>query len=120
LAQKKYPEALQAIETIDTATVYKRLYNKQTTRSYAYAVSGDRINAKLEVGKSIAKYPDQAPYNIAQVYVALGDYVKALDELEKAYQVRDVWMYGLYVDPVFDPIRNEPRFKAILKKMNLE
>jgi adenylate cyclase len=120
LAQKKYPEALQAIETIDTATVYKRLYNKQTTRSYAYAVSGDKINANLEVAKSIAKYPDQSPYNIAQVYVALGDYVKALDELEKAYQVRDVWMYGLYVDPVFDPIRNEPRFKAILKKMNLE
>ena len=42
------------------------------------------------------------------------------EELEKAYEVRDVWMYNLNVDPVFDPIRNEPRFRALLKKMNLE
>jgi len=120
LAQKNYPEAFHAIEAMDTTAVYKRLYNKATTLSYAYAVSGNKAGAKLELEKSMAKYPDQSPFNVAQVYVALGDYGKALDKLEQAYQTRDIWMYNLNVDPAFDPIRNEPRFKALLKKMNLE
>lgn len=120
LAQKNYPEAFHAIETLDTATVYKRLYNKATTLSYAYAVSGNKTLAKSELEKSLAKYPDQSPYNIAQVYVALGDYNKALEKLEQAYETRDVWMYVIKVDPAFDPIRNEAQFKALLRKMNLK
>ena len=68
----------------------------------------------------MAKCPDQSPYNLAKVYVALDDRNEALNNLEKGYQVRDVWMYNLHSDPVFDPIRNESRFKALLKKMNLE
>jgi len=120
LAQRNYPEAFRAIEAIDTAAVYKRLYNRATTLSYAYAVSGNKAGAKSELEKSMAKYPDQSSYNIAQVYVALDDHNNALDKLEQAYQVRDVWMYLLKVDPAFDPIRNEPRFKALLNKMNLE
>src|SRR4030095_2203594 len=73
LAQKNYPEAFHAIEAIDTTAVYKRLYNKTTTLSYAYAVSGNKISAKSELEKSMAKYPDQSPYNVAQIYVALSD-----------------------------------------------
>jgi serine/threonine-protein kinase len=73
-----------------------------------------------QLEKSLAKRPDQSSYDLAKVYVALNDYNEALNKLEKAYQVRDVWMYHLNVDPVFDPIRNEPRFKELLKKMNLE
>ena len=70
--------------------------------------------------KSLTTRPDQSPYELAKVYVALDDRNEALNNLEKAYQVRDIWMYNLYVDPAFDPIRNEPRFKALMKKMNLE
>jgi serine/threonine-protein kinase len=73
-----------------------------------------------QLEKSLPKRPDQSSYDLAKVYVALNDYNEALNKLEKAYQVRDVWMYHLNVDPVFDPIRNEPRFKELLKKMNLE
>jgi prephenate dehydratase len=85
-----------------------------------FFVSGNKAGAKLELEKSMARSLTQSPYNLAKVYVALNDNDKALTELEKAYQARDIWMYNFYVDPVFDPIRSEPRFKAILKKMNLE
>jgi TolB-like protein/class 3 adenylate cyclase/Tfp pilus assembly protein PilF len=120
LAQKNYPEAFHAIEALDTTAVYKTLYYKLTVLSYAYAISGNKAGAKSELEKSLAKCPDQSPYNLAKVYVALDDRNGALSSLEKAYQVRDVWMHNLNSDPGFDPIRNEPRFKAILKKMNLE
>jgi TolB-like protein/class 3 adenylate cyclase/cytochrome c-type biogenesis protein CcmH/NrfG len=118
LAQKNYTEAFQVIEKLDT--IYRALYYKPTVLSYAHAISGNKIGARSELEKSLAKRPDQSPYDLAKVYVALNDYTEALNKLEKAYQVRDVWMYTLNVDPAFDPIRNEPRFKALLKKMNLE
>jgi serine/threonine-protein kinase len=118
LAQKNYTEAFHVIEKLDT--IYKALYYKPTVLSYAYAISGNKISARSELEKSLAKRPDQSPYDLAKVYIALGDRNEALNNLEKAYQIRDVWMYNIYGDPVFDSIRNEPRFKAILKKMNLE
>ena len=120
LAQKNYPEAFHAIEALDTTAVYKTLYYRSTILSYAYAVSGNKVSAKSELEKSLAKCPDQSLYNLAKVYVAMNNYNEALNKLEKAYEVRDVWMYNLNVDPVFDPIRNEPRFRALLKRMNLE
>jgi len=118
LAQKNFNEAFQVIEKLDT--IYKALYYKPTVLSYAYAISGNKIGARSELEKSLTTRPDQSPYELAKVYVALDDRNEALNNLEKAYQVRDIWMYNLYVDPAFDPIRNEPRFKALMKKMNLE
>ena len=48
------------------------------------------------------------------------DFDKAMIELERAFAVREVLMYYLKVDPAMDPIRSDPRFKALLKKMNLD
>ena len=95
LAQKNYPEAFHAIEALDTTTVYKTLYYRSTVLSYTYAISGNKASAKEELKKSLAKCPDQSPYNLAKVYVAINDHNEALNKLEKAYQVRDVWMYNL-------------------------
>ena len=78
-----------------TQRVYKALYYKPTVLSYAYAISGNKSGAKSELEKSLAKCPDQSPYDLAKVYVALDDCNEALNSLEKAYQIRDVWMYNL-------------------------
>jgi len=42
-----------------------------------------------------------------------------MDLFEQAYDIRDIMMYGINQDPSLDPIRNEPRFKELIKKMNL-
>lgn len=47
------------------------------------------------------------------VYVALGDKEKVLDALEKSYQDQ------LKIDQRYDSLHNEPRFQAILKKVEL-
>ena len=44
----------------------------------------------------------------------------AFEYLEKAYEERDVDIVYLKIDPIWDDIRNEPRFKGLLKKINLE
>ena len=50
---------------------------------------------------------------------AAGMKEEALDWLEKAYDAHDPNMPYLSVDPIFDDLRDQPRFQAILKKMGL-
>ncbi len=120
LEKKNYTQAFEIINQLNDSGISKIDYYKGASLSYAYAVSGDKARAKAELQKTLLEYPGQSPYNIARVYIALNDYDQALKNLEKAYEQRELWMYGLKADPTFDPIRNEPSFKTLLKKMNLE
>jgi TolB-like protein/tetratricopeptide (TPR) repeat protein len=56
---------------------------------------------------------------LARAYAALGDNPRALTWLERAYEERDGWVTFANVDPMMDPLRDEPRFKAIVVRMGL-
>jgi predicted Ser/Thr protein kinase len=51
--------------------------------------------------------------------VGLGDKDTGLGELEKAYSEHEWFMSRLKVDPFMDPLRDDPRFKEMLKCLNL-
>lgn len=53
------------------------------------------------------------------LYVGLGDPEKAIDYLEKGYADRDFEMVWLQAEPIYDPLRSDPRFIALLKKVGL-
>jgi tetratricopeptide (TPR) repeat protein len=58
--------------------------------------------------------------NIANLYHAAGEYDLAIDWLEKAYEEHDLsllYIGGSYSDPL--PLRSNPRFQDLLRKMNL-
>ena len=57
------------------------------------------------------------PFNLAIVYLGLGDRARALDYLEQAYDVNSQWMPYLRGDRIFDPLRSDPRFVALMKKL---
>jgi serine/threonine-protein kinase len=59
------------------------------------------------------------PYYIALVHNGLLQPNEALDWLERAYEERDVRTVFLGVDPAWDSLRGLPRFKGLLKQMNL-
>ena len=69
--------------------------------------------------ETLKKYPNLSHYRNSQVYIALKKIDEAFNELEAAYENRDIHLFWVSVDPAFDPIRNELRFKALMKKMNL-
>ena len=88
---------------------------------FAYAKAGRRDKAE----EMIARYRDFAKTEwvptarIAAIYGALGEKDKAFAELEKALEARDWEMHRISVDIYMRPLRDDPRFKAILKRVNL-
>jgi hypothetical protein len=52
-------------------------------------------------------------YELAAIYAQWGNTAKALERLEKALPNREDDLRYLKVDPLLDPLRNEPRFQAI-------
>lgn len=54
------------------------------------------------------------------IYIGLKKYDEALTQLERSYTERIINNVGLKINEDYDPIRNEPRFKALLKKLNFE
>ncbi len=54
------------------------------------------------------------------VYLGVGDNAQALNWLEKGFSERSTAMVWLKVDPVYDPLRSEPRFHALLTKVGFE
>jgi TolB-like protein/Flp pilus assembly protein TadD len=89
---------------------------------YAYGASGDRARAlaQIEAMKQKSLHGYVPPFNLALVYLGLGDRARALDYLEQAYAADSQWLCWLKQDRIFDPLRSEPRFKALMKKLNFE
>ncbi len=89
---------------------------------YVYAVSGDRAKAEeilRDLGQ-LAKRRYVTPNACVPVYLGLGEKEKALEWLEKSYQDQDGVCWQLKIDSLYDGIRNEPRFQALVKKIGLD
>lgn len=63
-------------------------------------------------------YGDGASTQIGEIYAQLGDRERALTALERGWEIKDAGLTTMLVDPWLDPVRNEPRFDAIVRKMN--
>lgn len=59
------------------------------------------------------------PLAIGRIYAALGDADAAFEWLELAYQTRSTGMLTLGVEPAFDPLRGDPRFADLLRRIGL-
>jgi len=89
---------------------------------YAYASAGMRDEALkiLERLDRLSKDRYVGSLWRAAVYLGLGEKNEALENLGKAYLERESILACIKVWPAFDSLRSEPRFKALLKKMNLD
>ena len=56
---------------------------------------------------------------VALRYRDAGDYERAMDWLEKAYDVRDPGLPYVIASPLYDPLRSNPRFRELARRMNL-
>jgi hypothetical protein len=86
-----------------------------------YAISGRRGEAQklLTQLQEESKLEQISAYNVAKIYEGLGEKDQSLDWLEKAYAERDSNIIYLKVDPVFDSLRSDSRFKDLLRRLGL-
>jgi hypothetical protein len=57
-------------------------------------------------------------YQVAASYAALGDGDEALSRLEKAYEEHSALLCSIKIDPTFDSLRADQRFRDLLRRMN--
>jgi tetratricopeptide (TPR) repeat protein len=88
---------------------------------HAYAAARNTAEARkvLEDLHSLAKKQYVLPYGFALIHTGLGENDEALAWLERAYQDRNSWLPFLQVEPRLDPLRSDPRFQDLLRRMNL-
>lgn len=93
----------------------------QSAAAYAYAKSGERQKA-LELLAELERDSGrnfEPSVQIAQIYLGLGDIDQAFSRLEKAFDARSVWLIWLGVDPKFDALRPDQRFKDLIRRIGL-
>ena len=84
---------------------------------YVLAHAGQKDQVRMMM--QMADLSTADPTNVAMVYAALGDYDLAFEWLEKGLQGRYRGMFWLKTMPDFDPMRKDPRYGDILRRMNL-
>jgi Tfp pilus assembly protein PilF len=89
--------------------------------AYAYARAGRTTEAKQLLDASLRQFEQgsMSAIAIARIYLGLRDNERALDWLERAVDRQDVNIL-IQSDPVYQPLRPDPRFHALLKRMHLQ
>ncbi|HEY8130341.1 MAG TPA: winged helix-turn-helix domain-containing protein [Thermoanaerobaculia bacterium] len=88
---------------------------------YAYAAAGNGKRAREILEDLIVRSGKQyvSSFAIALVHVGLGEQQAAIDRLERAYQDHAFELAHLNLTPAFNPLRADPRFQNLLRKLGL-
>ncbi|MEW6128954.1 MAG: protein kinase [Acidobacteriota bacterium] len=118
-AQNKYDEAIEQFEKGRESSANNPIMI--AALGHAYAVAGKKREAQKLLDELTNEPNERKPssYDIAVIYTGLGETEKAIEWLEKAYEERNEYLSYVKADPRFDPLRTDPRFQDILRRMSL-
>ena len=86
---------------------------KNSRRAAGESQKATAILKRLEADKSVS------PGALAALYVALGEREQAFATLERAYTAHGNQLEFLRISPHMDPLRDDPRFKDLLRRVGL-
>jgi TolB-like protein len=113
-----YPEALAAHERCD-ASESRNPYPLAVLASiYGLQGRNDEAEALITALKETARHRYVSGFFFAEAYVGLGQRDQAVTWLERAYEEHDQWMVFANSYPGLDRLHSEPRFQALLRRMN--
>jgi TolB-like protein/Tfp pilus assembly protein PilF len=102
------------------AELTERGTNVLASMGHALAMSGKPAEARAILGELAARAKERyvPSYQVALVHAGLGDEERAFESLEKAFDERSTLLTYLKMDPRFDSLRADPRFKEMLRRLN--
>jgi TolB-like protein/DNA-binding winged helix-turn-helix (wHTH) protein/Tfp pilus assembly protein PilF len=112
-----------AIETLKKAAeISHRSPSALATLGHAYGLSGQRDKAKeiLDELLALSHHRYVSPQSIVHLYMGLTDRDKTFEWLEKCYQERANTLIWLNTSPIDDPMRADPRFDSLLRRVGLK
>ncbi|NUM76799.1 protein kinase [candidate division KSB1 bacterium] len=127
-----YPNHWAAIYQLAWNYYFKGMYEEALSfakrgpelhqKIYIFARTGKRNEALkfLDELKDFSSRQYHDAFYTAVAYVGLGDYEQAFEYLNKAYLDRSSEMILLQIEPALDPIRSDPRYAELCRKMGLE
>jgi eukaryotic-like serine/threonine-protein kinase len=119
LALGRTADGLAALERAAALSPDTTLFRAQL--GLACGLTGDaaRARAILAELEALATTEYVSVYHLALVHVGLGEHDAAIDCLERALEQRSGGIYGVKGSYLFAPVRDHPRFQALLRRMNL-
>ena len=110
--------AVQTYTQLHAAEPASSLYTAWLAHAYASAGESAQARSLMRELETAAATRYVSPANLAIGYIGLGDHDAALACLERAYAERSQGLTFLKIDPVFDPLRADPRFSDLLRRVN--
>jgi TolB-like protein len=111
LALGRNEAALAACQPADSA-------NRQAALAVLFKKLNRQSEAQAMLDQLVKENGDAAAYQYAGIYAQWGDMRTALKWIERAYEVKDPGVAFMKADPMLEPIRREPRFQAVVRKLN--
>lgn len=111
----------EAIPALKKATAMESPPFVTAFLAFAYGAAGDRAGAMAELADLEKQSPDGKvlPFNMALVHLGLGEHASAIEDLEGAHAADSQMMAWIGRDNIFNSIRSEARFVALLKQIGL-
>jgi len=113
LLQKKPAEALEAAERSTSEVI------KLSLKAAALHDLGRTAEAQRVLDELIARHGHEGAFQIAEAYAWFGQADKAFKWLDRAYVQRDAGLRGLKLSKMLHGLRSDPRYRALLAKLNL-
>jgi serine/threonine-protein kinase len=121
LQKSMHEEALREFQ--NEADIHGGLnQHEEAWRGIAYLKTGNRDEAQKILDDLLkqAKRAYVAPTRLASLYFAFQEDDEGFGWLDRACHERDSTLLEIKVDPAFDRVRSDPRYKELLKKVGLE
>jgi serine/threonine-protein kinase len=117
IRQNDLPNAVRELETVKR--LEPGLPEPIAVLGYAFGVNGRRREAEQALAelRELSKRRYVSPFLIAWVYVGLGDKDRAFQWLERSVAERAGRIVYLKVERGFDPLRSDPRFEVLLRRL---
>jgi tetratricopeptide (TPR) repeat protein len=117
--QRRYPEAEREFRSVEDVEAGRGRARPALVR--VRALAGRRAEALRDLAELARDQPGHyvAPHELAWCHAALGDEDRAIEWLEKAYAERSPALVHLKIEPLFDPLRGDPRFADMVRRVGL-